>query len=130
MEELSALLPDAEVVVLALPLDGTTTHLVDRAFLARMRDGALLVNIGRGALVDTDALVEATADGRLRAALDVTEPEPLPAGHPLLASPHVLVVPHVGGASTAMRPRIVALIHAQLQRLLREEPPAHVVLGG
>ncbi|GAA4742358.1 2-hydroxyacid dehydrogenase [Amnibacterium soli] len=130
MAELPGLLPDAEVVVLALPLDGTTTHLVDRAFLAAMRDGALLVNVGRGGLVDTDALVEATADGRIRAALDVTEPEPLPAGHPLLASPHVLVVPHVGGASTAMRPRLVALIRAQAERLLRSEPPAHVVLGG
>jgi phosphoglycerate dehydrogenase-like enzyme len=95
-----------------------------------MRDGALLVNVGRGGLVDTGALVAATADGRIRAALDVTEPEPLPAGHPLLTSPHVLVVPHVGGASTAMRPRLVALIRAQLGRLQREEPPAHVVLGG
>ena len=130
MAELPALLPEAEVVVLALPLDPSTTHLVDRGFLARMADGALLVNVGRGALVDTAALVEATADGRIRAALDVTEHEPLPAGHPLLASPHVLVVPHVGGASTAMRPRIVALVRAQLQRLQRDEPPAHVVLGG
>ncbi len=130
MAELPALLPEAEIVVLALPLDAATTHLVDRGFLAAMRDGALLVNVGRGALVDTDALVAATEGGRIRAALDVTEPEPLPAGHPLLASPHVLVVPHVGGASTAMRPRLVALIRAQLGRLQREEPPAHVVLGG
>jgi phosphoglycerate dehydrogenase-like enzyme len=130
MGELPALLPDAEVVILALPLDDSTAGLVDAAFLAALPDRALLVNIGRGGLVDTAALVAAVADGRIRAALDVTDPEPLPAGHPLLASPHVLVVPHVGGASTAMRPRLVALIRAQLERLQRQESPAHVVLGG
>jgi phosphoglycerate dehydrogenase-like enzyme len=128
--ELPALLPTAEVVVVVLPLDASTTGLVDRAFLAALPDGALLVNVGRGPLVDTDALVAATAAGRIRAALDVTDPEPLPAGHPLLVSPHVLVVPHVGGNSTAMRPRMAAVIRAQLDRLLAGEPPAHVVLGG
>ena len=126
--ELPDLLPGAEVVVLAVPLDGTTTGLVDRAFLAAMPDGALVVNVGRGPLVVPDALVGATADGRIRAALDVTDPEPLPPGHPLLTSPHVLVVPHVGGNSTAMQPRIAALVRAQLQCLLRGDPPAHVVL--
>ena len=129
MAELPALLPTAEVAVLAVPLDAATTGLVDRAFLAALPDGALLVNVGRGPLVDTAALVEATADGRIRAALDVTEPEPLPAGHPLLASPHVLVVPHVGGNSTAMLPRVVALVRQQLARMQAGEPPAHVVLG-
>jgi len=127
--ELPALLPDAEVLILALPLDATTTGLVDAAALAALPDGALVVNVGRGGLVDTDALVAATADGRVRAALDVTDPEPLPAGHPLLTSPHVLVVPHVGGASTAMRPRMTALIREQLRRLAGGEPPQHVVLG-
>jgi phosphoglycerate dehydrogenase-like enzyme len=126
--ELPALLPGAEVVILAVPLDPSTTGLVDRAFLAALPDGALLVNVGRGPLVDTAALVEATADGRIRAALDVTDPEPLPAGHPLLTSPHVLVVPHVGGNSTAMRPRVVALVRAQTARLAAGEPPLHVVL--
>lgn len=130
MTELPALLPSAEVVVLAVPLDASTQGLVDRAFLAALPDGALLVNVGRGPLVDTDALVEATASGRIRAALDVTDPEPLPAGHPLLASPHVLVVPHVGGNSTAMLPRVVALVRDQVRRLLAGEPPANVVLGG
>jgi len=126
--ELPALLPDAEVVILAVPLDGSTTGLVDRAFLAALPDGALLVNVGRGPLVDTAALIEATADGRIRAALDVTDPEPLPARHPLFTSPHVLVVPHVGGNSTAMRPRVVALVRAQAARLIAGEPPLHVVL--
>jgi phosphoglycerate dehydrogenase-like enzyme len=130
LAELPALLPTAEVVVLAVPLDDATRGLVDRAFLDLLPDGALLVNVGRGPLVDTDALVAATASGRIRAALDVTDPEPLPAGHPLLTSPHVLVVPHVGGNSTAMRPRMTALIRDQARRLLAGEPPAHVVLGG
>jgi phosphoglycerate dehydrogenase-like enzyme len=128
LAELPALLPGAEVVILAVPLDASTTGLVDRSFLAALPDGALLVNVGRGPLVDTAALIEATADGRIRAALDVTDPEPLPAGHPLLTSPHVLVVPHVGGNSTAMRPRVVALVRAQAARLAAGEPPLHVVL--
>ena len=128
LAELQSLLPAAEVVVLAVPLDAATTGMVDRAFLAALPDGALIVNVGRGPLVDTAALVEATADGRIRAALDVTDPEPLPAGHPLLASPHVLVVPHVGGNSTAMRPRMAAVIRDQIDRLLRGDLPAHVVL--
>ena len=129
LAELPSLLPGAEVVVLAVPLDPSTTGLVDSRFLSALPDGALLVNVGRGPLVDTAALVEATADGRIRAALDVTDPEPLPVGHPLLTSPHVLVVPHVGGNSTAMRPRVVALVRAQLARLAAGEPPLHVVLG-
>ncbi|WP_375389172.1 NAD(P)-dependent oxidoreductase [uncultured Amnibacterium sp.] len=129
MAELPALLPLAEVVILAVPLDASTTGLVDTGFLAALPDGALLVNVGRGPLVDTAALIDATADGRIRAALDVTEPEPLPAGHPLLASPHVLVVPHVGGHSTAMRPRMVALIRRQIALLRAGEPAANVVLG-
>jgi len=128
LAELPALLPEAEVVILAVPLDGSTTGLVDRTFLAALPDRALVVNVGRGPLVDTAALIEATADGRIRAALDVTDPEPLPAGHPLLTSPHVLVVPHVGGNSTAMRPRVVALVRAQAARLVAGEPPLHVVL--
>jgi phosphoglycerate dehydrogenase-like enzyme len=128
MGELAALLPTAEVVVLALPLDPTTTGLVDAAFLAALPDGALVVNVGRGPLVDSAALVAATADGRIHAALDVTDPEPLPLGHPLLSAPSVLVVPHVGGNSTAMRPRMVRLVREQAERLQRGEPPLHVVL--
>jgi phosphoglycerate dehydrogenase-like enzyme len=128
LNELPGLLPRAEVVILAVPLDTTTTGMADRAFLAAMPDGALLVNVGRGPLVVTGDLVAATADGRIRAALDVTDPEPLPAGHPLLTCPHVLVVPHVGGNSTAMLPRIAALVRTQLDRMLRGETPAHLVL--
>ena len=129
LDELPDLLPRAEVVILAVPLGAATTGMVDRTFLAALPIGALLVNVGRGPLVVTDDLTAATADGRIRAALDVTDPEPLPAGHPLLTSPHVLVVPHVGGNSTAMLPRIAALVRAQLDRMLRGDPPAHVVLS-
>jgi phosphoglycerate dehydrogenase-like enzyme len=130
MAELQVLLPTADVVILAVPLDPSTTRLVDRGFLAAMRVGALLVNIARGPVVDTDALVEAARAGRIRAALDVTDPEPLPAGHPLLALPNVLVTPHVGGNSSAMRPRIAALVREQAVRLRDGLPPLHVVLGG
>ena len=91
-----------------VPLSEATTGLVDRAFLAAMPDGALLVNVARGKVVDTDALVEATATGRIMAALDVTDPEPLPDGHPLWRCPGVLVTPHVGGDTSAFTPRAVA----------------------
>jgi phosphoglycerate dehydrogenase-like enzyme len=113
-EELPALLPQADVVVLIVPATPETRGLVDEAFLARMPDGALLVNVARGVIVDTDALVAETRSGRLRAAVDVTDPEPLPADHPLWSTPNVLVSPHVGGASTAFRPRALALVRRQL----------------
>lgn len=127
-DELAALLPDAEIVVVGLPLTDATRGIVDRAFLARMPDGALLVNIGRGPLVDTDALLAEVASGRLRAALDVTDPEPLPAGHPLLGLPNVLISPHVGGASSAMVPRMARLVLRQLERLRAGLDPLNVVL--
>jgi phosphoglycerate dehydrogenase-like enzyme len=121
------LLPRAHVVVICVPLNDQTRGLVDAAFLARMRDGALLVNVARGAVVDTDALVAEVSSGRLRAALDVTEPEPPPAGHPLWTAPGVLLSPHVGGNSTAFLPRARRLIIDQLRRIVAAEPPHHVV---
>jgi phosphoglycerate dehydrogenase-like enzyme len=126
--ELPALLPHADIVVLAVPLTSDTKHLVDDGFLSLMRDGSLLVNIARGPVVDTDALIRHTASGRLRAALDVTDPEPLPQGHPLFALPTVLISPHVGGASTAMMPRMARLLRGQIERMLRGEEPVNVVL--
>lgn len=128
IEELPALLPDAEIVILALPGGGATHHLFDDEMLGLMSDGALLVNVGRGTLVDTDAL--ARQQGRIRAALDVLDPEPLPAEHPLWKTDGVLIAPHVGGASTAMNPRIARLIRKQVERMLRGEAPVNVVLGG
>jgi phosphoglycerate dehydrogenase-like enzyme len=126
-QQLPGLLPDADVVVLLVPLTDETRRLVDSAFLARMHDGALLVNMARGAVVDTDALLAECASGRLTAALDVTDPEPLPPDHPLWRTPGVLISPHVGGASTAMEPRVVALIHEQLRRFAAGEPLLNVV---
>lgn len=126
-ERLPELLPWADVVVLAVPLNDATKGMVDSAFLARMRDGALLVNVARGAVVDTDALLAEVTAGRLRAAVDVTDPEPLPPDHPLWQLPGVLISPHVGGNSSAFLPRARRLVASQLERYSRGEPLAHVV---
>jgi phosphoglycerate dehydrogenase-like enzyme len=92
-----------------------------------MRDGALLVNVARGAVVDTDALVAELRSGRLRAALDVTDPEPLPTGHPLWSAPGVLISPHVGGNTSAFLPRARRLVRDQLERYAAGQPLANVV---
>ncbi|MGW2023513.1 2-hydroxyacid dehydrogenase [Streptomyces decoyicus] len=127
LSDLSALLPDADVVVLATPLTDTTRGLVGPDFLARMKDGALLVNIARGAVVDTKALLAELESGRLRAALDVTDPEPLPPGHPLWHAPGVLITPHVGGPSSAFLPRAKRLLRDQLTLFAAGEPLRNVV---
>ena len=129
IDELPALLPDQDVVVVITPLTDATAGLVDARFLAAMRDGALLVNVARGKVADTDALVAEASSGRLRVALDVTDPEPLPADHPLWTTPNVLVSPHVGGASTAFRPRALALVRRQLAAYAEGRPLDHVVSG-
>ena len=129
IDELSALLPEQDVVVLITPLTATTEGLAGPGFLAAMKDGALLVNVARGKVVDTDALLAETATGRLRAALDVTDPEPLPPDHPLWRAPGVLISPHVGGASSAFRPRALALLRRQLQAYASGQPLANVVSG-
>ncbi|WP_313357104.1 2-hydroxyacid dehydrogenase [Microbacterium sp.] len=128
MDELDALLPDAEIVVLSLPSTDETHHLFDAARIARMAEGALLVNVGRGPLIDTGALVDALSAGAIRAASDVFEDEPLPAGHPLWSAPNLLITPHGGGASTAMNPRMVRLLRRQIDRMLAGEPPLNVVI--
>ena len=128
-DELAILLPEADVVVLMVPLTAETRGMVDRGFLARLRDGALLVNVARGAVVETDALVDALRTGRVSAALDVTDPEPLPADHPLWDCPNLLVSPHVGGASSAMEPRALRLVRAQLARFAAGEPLVNVMAG-
>jgi len=107
-------LPEADVVVIAVPLDDSTRGMVDADFLARMSDGALLVNVARGAIADTDAILAEA--GRLSFALDVTDPEPLPVEHPLWRAPGVLISPHVGGNTTAFLPRIGRLVREQLDR--------------
>lgn len=128
IDELDALLPDADVVVVAVPLTDSSRHLINDAFLSRVRDGALVVNVSRGPVGDTDALVAHASTGRIRLALDVTDPEPLPDGHPLFALSNVLISPHVGGATSAMTPRLVRLLREQIERLARGDEPLNVVL--
>jgi phosphoglycerate dehydrogenase-like enzyme len=113
------------VVVVVLPLSEATRQVVDAAFLARLSDGALVVNVGRGPLLDTEAVLAEA--GRLRFALDVTDPEPLPEGHPLWTAPGVLVTPHIAGGTTAMLPRIAALVRDQLERLRDGRPLRNLV---
>ena len=125
--DLPQLLPDADVVILIVPVTPETIGMVDAAFLAAMPDGALLVNAARGRIVDTDALVAELSAGRLRAALDVTDPEPLPAGHPLWSAPGVLITPHVGGEVPQTGARVAATAVAQIARVLAGEPLANVV---
>ncbi|MFI5697959.1 2-hydroxyacid dehydrogenase [Kribbella sp. NPDC051586] len=127
--ELPELLPRADVVVLLTPATPETTRMVDAKFLASMKDGALLVNVARGVVVDTDALLAELSTRRIRAALDVTDPEPLPAGHRLWSAPNVLINPHRGGASTAFAPRVARLVRAQLERYAAGEPLINVVAG-
>ncbi len=128
MDSIAELLPLADIVIVVVPLSDATTHLVNDEFLALMVDGSLLVNVARGPVVDTDALLVHAKSGRLRFALDVTDPEPLPDGHPLFALPNVLISPHVGGASTAMMPRMARLLREQIDRMIRGDDPINVVV--
>jgi phosphoglycerate dehydrogenase-like enzyme len=127
-EDLSALLPQADVVVVICPLTDETRGMVDAAFLGRMRQGALLVNASRGPVAVTDDLLAAARSGRVRLALDVTDPEPLPADHPLWRAPNVLISPHVGGNSTAFLPRAYKLVAAQIRRFVAGEPLENVMV--
>lgn len=129
LAELHTLLPQADVVVLAVPLDDATRGWVDARFLASMSDGALLVNVSRGAVVVTEDLLAEVSAGRLQAALDVTDPEPLPRDHPLWRTPGVLISPHVGGNTTAFAPRMRRLIAAQVDRWRSGVPVLHIVGG-
>ncbi|MFJ8545218.1 2-hydroxyacid dehydrogenase [Streptomyces sp. NPDC093586] len=128
LTELPALLPEADVVILSTPLTEATRSLVNADFLARMKDGALLVNVARGPVVDTKALLAELESGRLTAALDVTDPEPLPPGHPLWHAPGVLVSPHAGGPTSAFLPRAKRLLVDQLTRFANREPLRNVIL--
>lgn len=129
VDELPALLPEHDVTVLMVPLTPRTRGLADAAFLAAMPDGAILVNAARGPVVVTDALVAELSAGRLRAALDVTDPEPLPVGHPLWDMPGLLLTPHVGGAVSGVRQRSYAVVVRELTRYLGGELPRNLVHG-
>jgi phosphoglycerate dehydrogenase-like enzyme len=125
LDDLPELLPEQDVVVVLVPLGEETRGLVGEDFLGRLPDGALVVNVARGGVLDTDAVIRHAA--RLRFALDVTDPEPLPDGHPLWDAPGVLITPHVAGGTTAMLPRVAALVRSQLRRWADGESLANVV---
>lgn len=127
-DDLPRLLPQADAVVVAAPLTDQTSGLFDAELIATMKPGAVLVNVGRGPIVDTDALVAACAEGRIQAALDVMDPEPVPEGHPLWSTQGISFTPHVGGWSTSMQDRVAALLVGQVTRLLAGEAPDHRVL--
>jgi len=121
VNELDRLLPEAEIVVLILPLTPESHHLIGSSQLALLRPGTLLVNAARGPIVDTDALVEALQAGRIRAALDVTDPEPLPEGHPLWSCPNLLLTPHIAGSSPQFAPRSLKTAADELRRYIAGE---------
>ncbi len=127
VSELDNLLPQAEVVVLILPSTDETKGLIGRRQLALLQQGALLVNAARGPIVDTDALVDSLNAGRIRAAIDVTDPEPLPEGHPLWNCPNLMITPHVGGSSKEFSPRALRTAAGELRRYRSGAPLENVV---
>jgi phosphoglycerate dehydrogenase-like enzyme len=126
---LDDLLPLADIVVLVTPLTTETRHLMDAARLAKMKRGALLVNVGRGAVVDTEALASALRDGKIRAAMDVTDPEPLPRGHPLWKAPNLLITPHVATDTPRFTARAFAFAAQQALRLASGGELQNIVHG-
>jgi phosphoglycerate dehydrogenase-like enzyme len=129
-DRLDDLLPQADIVILLVPLTEQTRGFMNRKRLAVMKQGALLVNAARGPVVETDALVEVLQAGRIHAAVDVTDPEPLPMGHPLWSAPNLLITPHIAGSSPGMMDRVMRFIGDQCRRYLAGEPLAHVVTEG
>lgn len=130
IDELHGILPETDILVIALPLTEHTEQLFDAAVLALLPDDALVVNVGRGGLVDTEALTEEVVAGRLRCALDVVEPEPLPGDHPLMSAPGSIVLPHVGGSNASYRPRVRNLIVQQLAAIRSGRAPQFLVQPG
>ncbi|MGA8162686.1 MAG: 2-hydroxyacid dehydrogenase [Acidobacteriaceae bacterium] len=129
IEKLMDLLPEADVVVLIVPFTSETTGMMGAAQIARMKQGALLVNAARGPVVHTDALLAALNEGRIQAAIDVTDPEPLPDGHPLWSAPNLLITPHIAGSTAMFMKRAMQFAAAQVGRYLRGEPLENRVVG-
>jgi phosphoglycerate dehydrogenase-like enzyme len=123
------LLPQADVVVLLAPLTSATTGLVDRRFLAAMKAGALLVNAARGGLIAADDLTAELAAGRLYVALDVTEPEPLPPGHPWWTMPNVLITPHAAATTWLSVSTVFGFLREQVLRFKENTPLLNVISG-
>jgi len=130
MDKFESYLPSLDVVILILPLNDESRGLFGADRLALMKDGALLVNVARGPIVDTSALIAELNSGRISAALDVTDPEPLPAGHPLWSAKNVFIAPHVGGNTSAFEPRARKLVESQLQRIADGQPLANIIVAG
>jgi phosphoglycerate dehydrogenase-like enzyme len=130
IEDLDQLLPAAKIIILILPLNDASRGLIGPRQLALMRQGALLVNAARGPIIQTDALVEVLNEGKVRAALDVTDPEPLPADHPLWRCPNLLITPHVAGSSPQFAPRAMRVAAEELRRYMNGEPMQNVVQVG
>ena len=130
ISELDQNLATLDVVILILPLNDESRKMFNKERLALLKDGALLVNVARGGIVDTDALVAELNSGRITAALDVTDPEPLPVGHPLWSARGVLIAPHVGGNTSAFEPRARRLVEAQLARLAQGKSLENVIIAG
>jgi phosphoglycerate dehydrogenase-like enzyme len=128
--DLNKHLPTLDVVILILPLTKESKHLFDAKRLSLMKDGALLVNVARGPIVETDALVKELNSGRITAALDVTDPEPLPKDHPLWKAKGVFISPHIGGDTTAFESRARRLIESQLNLLADGKPLNNVIVSG
>jgi phosphoglycerate dehydrogenase-like enzyme len=128
--ELPSLLPQADVIINLLPYTPQTDKLVGAEHFAQMKPGALFVNAGRGKTVDQEALVEAIRAKQVRLVSDVTEPEPLPEGHPLWSLPEVFLTPHIAGSTPRLFERGFRLVHQQVARYLRGEPLQNVVRDG
>ena len=129
VSSLGDLLPEADILVLITPLTDETRHLIDGAAIARMKQGALIVNAARGAVIETEALLRALGQGKVRAALDVTDPEPLPAGHPLWAAPNLFITPHVAGSSPVFLRRVYDFVTEQVRRYVVGEELQNVITG-
>jgi phosphoglycerate dehydrogenase-like enzyme len=127
VSDLDSLLPQAEIVILILPLTPDSQGLIGARQFSLMRQGTLLVNAARGPIIDTNALIEALQSGRIRAVLDVTDPEPLPEGHPLWSCPNLLLTPHVAGSSPQFTPRALQIAAGELRRYINGEPLQNVV---
>lgn len=130
IDDARKMLPQKDIVVVALPLTDATRGLIDAEWLAAMPDGAIVINVARGPIVDTSALVQELGSGRLRAGLDVTDPEPLPSDHPLWSLPGVIISPHVGGGAHGWQHRAAKLLREQASRIDRGESPLYIVNAG
>jgi len=129
ISEFDNYLPDLDVIILILPLTKESKNFINADRIKKMKDGATLINLARGAIVDTDALVAELNTGRITAGLDVTDPEPLPKGHPLWSAPNLIITPHVGGDSAAFDPRARKMVQEQLARLAEKKPLLNQITG-